>query len=128
MSTKDLKFTKQHEWAKAEGEIVTMGISDYAQNQFGDIVYIELPSVGDSVTQNESAGNIESVKAVEDFYAPVSGEVVEINKTLESAPESVNKEPYGSGWFCKVKMSNASELDALMDNAAYEDFLKSIEE
>jgi len=128
MSTKDLKFTKQHEWAKAEGDIVIMGISDYAQNQFGDIVYIELPGVGDNVTQNESAGNIESVKAVEDFYAPVSGEVVEINKALESAPENVNKEPYGSGWFCKVKMSNASELNALMDSAAYEDFLKSIEE
>lgn len=128
MSTKDLKFTKQHEWAKAEGDIVIMGISDYAQNQFGDIVYIELPGVGDNVTQNESAGNIESVKAVEDFYAPVSGEVVEINEALESAPENVNKEPYGSGWFCKVKMSNASELNALMDSAAYEDFLKSIEE
>ena len=128
MSTKDLKFTKQHEWAKAEGDIVIMGISDYAQNQFGDIVYIELPNVGDNVTQNESAGNIESVKAVEDFYAPVSGEVVEINQALESAPENVNKEPYGSGWFCKVKMSNASELNALMDSVAYEDFLKSIEE
>ena len=128
MSTKDLKFTKQHEWAKVEGDIVTMGISDYAQGQFGDIVYIELPAVGDAVTQNESCGNIESVKAVEDFYAPVSGEVVEINGTLENAPESVNKEPYRSGWFCKVKMSNSAELDSLMDNTAYEDFLKSIEE
>jgi glycine cleavage system H protein len=128
MSTQNLKFTKQHEWAKVDGDVVTMGISDYAQGQFGDIVYIELPAVGDTVTQNESCGNIESVKAVEDFYAPVSGEVTEINGTLESAPENVNKEPYGSGWFCKVKMSNPSELDALMDNAAYEEFLKSIEE
>ena len=128
MSTKDLKFTKQHEWAKVEGDIVTMGISDYAQGQFGDIVFIELPGVGDTVTQNESAGNIESVKAVEDFYAPVSGEVVEINEALESTPENVNKEPYSSGWFCKVKMSDASELAALMDNTAYEEFLKSLEE
>lgn len=128
MSTKDLKFTEKHEWAKVDGDVVTMGISDYAQGQFGDIVYIELPGVGDSVSQGESCGNIESVKAVEDFYAPVSGEVLEINESLESAPENVNKDPYNEGWFCKVKMSDAAELDSLMDNAAYDEYLKSIEE
>lgn len=128
MSTKDLKFTEKHEWAKVDGDVVTMGISEYAQGQFGDIVYIELPGVGDSVSQGESCGNIESVKAVEDFYAPVSGEVVEVNAALENEPESVNKDPYGGGWFCKVKMTNVSELDSLMDNAAYDEYLKSIEE
>jgi glycine cleavage system H protein len=128
MSEKDLKFTEKHEWAKIEGEIAVVGISNYAQNQFGDIVFIELPSVGDETTQGDACANIESVKAVEDFFAPVSGEVIEVNENLESAPESINKDPYGEGWICKIKMADSAELDSLMNNNAYEDYLKGIEE
>jgi glycine cleavage system H protein len=128
MSTKDLKFTEKHEWARADGGIATFGLSDYAQSQFGDIVFIELPSVGASYAKGDTCANVESVKAVEDMYAPVSGKVIEVNKTLESAPENINKDPYREGWVCKVKMNNPSELDSLMDESAYDKYVKSLQE
>ena len=128
MSTKDLKFTQKHEWASVSGNIATFGLSDYAQHQFGDIVFIELPAMGKICTQGAACANVESVKAVDDMYAPVSGEVIEVNNSLESAPEQINKEPYGAGWVCKVKMANPKELDSLMDDGAYANYVKSVEE
>lgn len=128
MSTKDLKFTQKHEWASVSGNIATFGLSDYAQHQFGDIVFIELPVVGKSYTKGAACANVESVKAVDDMYAPVSGEVIEVNNSLESAPEQINKEPYGAGWVCKVKMADPKELDSLMDDGAYANYVKSVEE
>jgi glycine cleavage system H protein len=128
MSTKDLKFTEKHEWASVNGNIATFGITDYAQHQFGDIVFIELPTMGKSFSKGAACANIESVKAVADMYAPVSGEVTEVNSSLENAPEQINKEPYGAGWVCKVKMAAAAELDSLMDESAYENYVKSVEE
>ena len=128
MSTKDLKFTQKHEWASVSGNIATFGLSDYAQHQFGDIVFIELPAMGKICTQGAACANVESVKAVDDMYAPVSGEVIEVNKSLESAPEQINQEPYGAGWVCKVKMANPKELDSLMDDGAYANYVKSVEE
>jgi glycine cleavage system H protein len=128
MSTKDLKFTQKHEWASVSGNIATFGLSDYAQHQFGDIVFIELPAMGKICTQGAACANVESVKAVDDMYAPVSGEVIELKNSLESAPEQINKEPYGAGWVCKVKMANPKELDSLMDDSAYANYVKSVEE
>ena len=128
MSTKDLKFTQKHEWASVSGNIATFGLSDYAQHQFGDIVFIELPAMGKICTQGSACANVESVKAVDDMYAPVSGEVIEVNNSLESAPEQINQEPYGAGWVCKVKMANPKELDSLMDDGAYANYVKSVEE
>ena len=128
MSTKDLKFTQKHEWASVSGNIATFGLTDYAQHQFGDIVFIELPAIGKICTQGAACANVESVKAVDDMYAPVSGEVIEVNNSLESAPEQINKEPYGAGWVCKVKMANPKELDSLMDDSAYANYVKSVEE
>jgi glycine cleavage system H protein len=128
MNKKDLQFTEKHEWASVNGNIATFGLSDYAQHQFGDIVFIELPVVGKSYSKGVACANVESVKAVDDMFAPVSGEVTEVNNSLESAPEQINKDPYGAGWVCKVKMANPAELDSLMNASAYENYVKSIEE
>ncbi|MCK6620198.1 MAG: glycine cleavage system protein GcvH [Calditrichaceae bacterium] len=115
----NLKYTKDHEWARIEGSIVVVGITDYAQGELGDIVYIELPAVGTRVSASQGFGTIEAVKAVSDLFAPVSGEVVEINSKLENAPEIVNDDPYGEGWMIKIKISDPKEVDTLLSEADY---------
>jgi glycine cleavage system H protein len=125
---KDLKFSKEHEWVKVDGNIGTVGISDYAQHELGDVVYVELPEVDSEVSEGDACANIESVKAVSDIYAPVSGKVTETNETLEDEPELINNDPYGNGWIFKMEMSDSSQLDNLMDYAAYEEYLKGLSE
>ncbi len=119
-------FTKDHEWITVHGEIATMGITLYATQQLGDVVYVELPETGRTVKQGEEFSVVESVKAASDVYAPVSGDVVEINETLNEAPETVNEAPETDGWFCKIRLADANELAALMDRAAYDDFCKDL--
>jgi len=119
----DLKYTESHQWARPDGEVATIGITDYAQDQMGDLVYVELPEVGDDVTTGAPFGQVESVKAVSDVNSPVSGEVTEVNEALVDAPEIVNKDCYGDGWLIKVKMSDPPELGALLDSAAYQEHL-----
>lgn len=114
-----MKFTKDHEWAKLEGDLAVIGITDYAAEQLGDIVFVELPSVGDKVKQGTPSGTIESVKTVSDLICAVTGEVVEINEELESEPEVVNEDPFGKGWFMKVKLSNPEEMDGLLSEEDY---------
>ena len=121
-----LKYSKDHEWVRVEGDIGTVGISDYAQDQLGDVVYVELPEVGKTVAQNEEAAVVESVKAASEVYAPVSGEVVEVNQVLEDDPALVNGEPTGAGWFLKLRLSAPGELDGLMDEAAYADYVSGL--
>ncbi|MDO9621674.1 MAG: glycine cleavage system protein GcvH [Moraxellaceae bacterium] len=115
----NLKYASSHEWALLEGDIVTVGISDHAQDALGDLVYVELPNVGDTVSQGDEAGVVESVKAASDIYAPVSGEIVEINEALTDSPEIVNSEPYEGGWLYKIRASDVAELDALMSAEEY---------
>jgi len=117
---KNLKFTKEHEWIRVDGDEATIGITDFAAGELGDIVYVELPKVGASVTAMQSMGTIEAVKTVADLFAPVTGVVTAINGALEQGPDLVNKDPFGDGWFVRVKMSSKKELDALMDHAAYQ--------
>ena len=115
----ELLYTKEHEWVSFDGDNVTVGITDYAQGELGDIVFVELPQVGDSVTQDESFGTIEAVKAVSDLYSPVSGEVTEVNEALEDAPEIINNSPYEEGWMIKIKLSDPSEKDNLLSADDY---------
>lgn len=115
----ELKYAASHEWARLDGDIVTVGISDHAQDALGDLVYVELPSVGDSVQAGDEAGVVESVKAASDIYAPVSGEIVEINEALADAPEIVNSAPYTDGWLYRIRISDASELDKLLSADEY---------
>ena len=115
----ELKYAASHEWARLDGDIVTVGISDHAQDALGDLVYVELPSVGDSVQAGDEAGVVESVKAASDIYAPVSGEIVEINEALVDAPEIVNSAPYTDGWLYRIRISDASELDKLLSADEY---------
>ena len=119
----ELKYTKDHEWARIDGDVATIGITDYAQSELGDIVYVELPEVGFETKQMESFGTIEAVKAVSDLFAPLSGEVVEVNNNLADQPEIMNKDPYGDGWIIKIRVSNKSELDGLLDKAKYEELI-----
>ena len=121
-----LKYSKDHEWVRVEGDVGTVGISDYAQDQLGDVVYVELPEVGRTVAQNEEAAVVESVKAASEVYAPVSGEVVEVNQALEDDPALVNGDPTGEGWFLKLRLSAPGELDGLMDEAAYADYVSGL--
>ena len=114
-----LRYTKDHEWAKPEGRRVRVGITDHAQTELTDVVYVELPPVGKVVKQGEPIGTVESVKAVSEIFAPVTGKVVEVNKTLTDQPELVNKDPYGSGWMAIVEITNPAEISALMDAASY---------
>lgn len=123
----DLKFSKEHEWVRVEGGIATVGISDYAQEQLGDVVYVELPESGKVVSQGAEAAVVESVKAATEVYAPVSGEVIEVNKALEENPGIVNASPHEEGWFLKLKVKDESELDKLMDEAAYKDYVAGLE-
>ena len=121
-----LKYSKDHEWVRVEGDVGTVGISDYAQEQLGDVVYVELPEVGRAVAQNEEAAVVESVKAASEVYAPVSGEVVEVNQALEDDPSLVNGDPTGEGWFLKLRLSAPGELDGLMDDAAYAEYVAGL--
>ena len=119
-----VKYSKDHEWVIVENGIATIGITNHAQEQLGDVVFIELPAIGKSVAAHEQAAVVESVKAASEVYVPVSGEVVEVNKELEGDPALVNRDAEGGAWFMKVKLSNPSELDELMDRAAYDSFVK----
>lgn len=119
----DLRYTREHEWAKREGDRVRIGITAYAQEQLGDVVFVELPKTGAKVTAHQAFGVVESVKAVSDLFAPVSGEVVEVNGGLPNAPDTVNRDPYGAGWMIVVKPSSAGEWDQLLTAAQYEEFV-----
>lgn len=123
MYPSDYRYTKEHEWIKLSGDTGTIGITDYAQSELGDVVFVELPAVGKLIKTGEVFGTIESVKAVSEIYAPVSGEVLEANAALSSAPETVNTDPHGTAWLIKIKLSNPSEVSGLMDAAAYEAFI-----
>ncbi len=122
-----LHYTEDHEWVRIDGDVATVGISDYAQEQLGDIVFVELPDVGKTVSRSEEAAVIESVKAASEVYAPVSGEVIEVNAALADTPEKVNSDPTGDGWFMKIKLSDASEVEKLMDEAAYKAFVANLD-
>ena len=120
----DLRYTKEHEWAKADGKNARIGITEFAQVELGDVVFVELPKVGARVQQKQTFGVVESVKAVSDLYAPLSGEVIEVNSELTKNPELVNSDPYGKGWMIVVALSNPKEVDGLLSAAQYEEFLK----
>ena len=119
----ELKYTQDHEWIKIDGDTATVGITDYAQGELGDIVYVELPAVGETFSKGDAFGNVEAVKAVSDLYMPVSGEVVEVNAMLDDKPETINADPYGDGWMIKVKISDTSEIDELLDAEAYQELI-----
>ena len=119
----DLRYDREHEWVRVEGDIAVIGISHFAQDQLGEVVYVDLPSAGDELAAGETFGEIESVKSVSELYSPVSGEVVEVNDDLDAAPETINTDPYGAGWMIKVKMADASQLDAMMAADEYESFI-----
>ncbi|HEV2705130.1 MAG TPA: glycine cleavage system protein GcvH [Pyrinomonadaceae bacterium] len=121
----DLHYSKDHEWIRMEGEIGTVGISDHAQNALGDVVYVELPKIGESFSAHDVFGSVESVKAVSELYIPVSGEVIEVNESLQDEPERVNTDPYGAAWMIRVRVRNPSEVDGLLTAAEYEDYLKT---
>ncbi len=121
-----VKFTGEHEWIRLDGDIATVGITDYAQTQLGDVVYVELPQVGQKVEKGKQAAVVESVKAASEVYAPISGEVVEVNQALVDEPAAINADPMGGGWFLKLKVANRAELDGLMDEAAYQKFVESL--
>ena len=120
------KYTEEHEWVRVEGDVATVGITQYAQEQLGDVVFVEVPAVGRKVAKGEACAVVESVKAASDIYAPVAGEIVEGNAALADSPGDVNAEPTGKGWFFKMKLADKGELDGLMDEAAYDAFVKSL--
>jgi len=120
----DLKYSREHEWIRVEGNLATIGITDYAQEELGDIVNVELPDEGDEIHKDEAFGAVESVKASSEVFSPVSGKIVEVNEPLLDAPEMINEDPYDEGWMVKVELTDSSELDELMDAAAYELYIK----
>jgi glycine cleavage system H protein len=120
---KEFRYTKEHEWISAKGDTATIGITDYAQHELGDVVFVELPAAGSKVTAGKTFGTVESVKAVSEIYAPVSGEVVEANTELHNKPETINSDPHGAGWLIKVKLANPVEVNSLMDAVAYEAYI-----
>ena len=119
----DLKYHPEHDWARVDGDVATLGITWYAQDQLGEVVFFDPPAVGTSITKDGSYAEVESVKAVSDVIAPVSGEIVEVNEALKDSPEQINEDPYGEGWLVKVRLSDASELDALLDSESYQSSL-----
>lgn len=119
----DLKYTKDHEWVRIEGDIATVGITDFAQGELGDIVYVEVETEGETLDKEEVFGTVEAVKTVSDLFLPLTGEIIEFNTDLESEPEVVNEDPYGKGWMIKIKFSDESELDSLLDVAAYQEII-----
>ncbi len=118
-----LKYTSQHEWLRVDASVGTIGITDFAQGELGDVVFLELPTIGKAVKAGESCGTIEAVKTVAELYSPVSGEVIEVNEKLDNSPELVNKDPYGEGWMLKLRLSDPKELDALLTAEAYKKFV-----
>tara|TARA_B100000315_G_C14549213_1_gene574832 strand:- start:29 stop:403 length:375 start_codon:yes stop_codon:yes gene_type:complete len=118
-----LKYTKEHEWVREDGDTVTVGITDHAQGELGDIIFVEFPEIGQKIERDEPFGTIEAVKTVADLFAPISGTVTEINETLDDSPESVNQDPYGDGWMVKVSVSEAGELDNLMSAVQYQEMI-----
>lgn len=120
----ELKYTKNHEWVRIEGDTATVGVTDYAQGELGDIVFIEIEVEGESLDKDEAFGTVEAVKTVSDVYMPVSGEVIEVNPKLEEAPEMLNQDPYGEGWMIKIKMADANEADNLMDATKYKEIIE----
>lgn len=127
MYPQDFYYTRDHEWVKVEDDVAIVGITDFAQKQLGDIVYIELPALGTQLEVHQSIGAIESVKAVSDVFSPVSGEVIEVNEELNNSPEVVNQDPYGKGWIIKVRMKNKEDLNQLMTASDYEKYVESLE-
>jgi len=119
----ELKYTKDHEWVRVDGDVVTIGVTDFAQSELGDIVYVEIETEGESLDQEEVFGTVEAVKTVSDLFMPVSGEVIEVNAALENAPETVNSDPYGAGWMVKVKLTDASEIEGLLSADQYKDLI-----
>ncbi len=119
----NLKYSQDHEWIRVEGDVAYIGITDYAQSNLGDIVFVEIETVGEELDKGEAFGNVEAVKAVEELYLPVSGEVLELNEGLEDEPEKVNKDPYGDGWMIKIKLADLSEIDELLDDEAYKELI-----
>ena len=119
----ELKYTKDHEWILVDGDLATVGITDFAQGELGDIVYVDVDTVDENLDQNEVFGSVEAVKTVSDLFMPLSGEVSEFNEALEDAPEKVNSDPYGEGWMIKIKISDPSQLESLLDAAAYKDII-----
>jgi glycine cleavage system H protein len=122
----ELRFTKEHEWIRRDGDLATVGITDYAQNQLGDIVYVELPEIGRHVDKGAEAAVVESVKAASEVYAPVSGEVVAVNEALAGEPARVNADPLGEGWFLRLRLDDPKELDELMDEESYKSFVEAL--
>ena len=121
----DLKYTEEHEWARVQGNVVVVGVTDHAQISLGDVVYVELPKAGTKVSKGDAVGTIESVKAVSELFSPVSGTVVKVNDALTESPEQVNDEPYGDGWLLEIELSDAKQVDGLLDAAAYTELLKN---
>ena len=121
----DLRYSSDHEWAKSSGDVVRVGITDYAQDALGDVVFVDLPTVGTNVTRGGALGEVESTKSVSEIYAPVSGVVSGVNETLTNSPESVNSDPYGEGWLCEITTSSSSDFDGLLDAAGYRDLTNS---
>jgi glycine cleavage system H protein len=121
-----MRFTKDHEWVAVDGDVATVGITAYAAEAMGDVVFVELPDVGKSLTAGDAFAVVESVKAASDVYAPVAGQVLEVNEETTAAPETINQDPEGKGWLAKVKLADPSAIDGLMDRAAYDDFLKGL--
>lgn len=126
MSPEDLLYSKEHEWAKATNGIAVVGITDYAQDTLGDIVYLDLPSVGDKIAADDTVGEVESVKSTSELHTPLSGTVTEINRKAVDTPEIINNDPYGEGWLFKIEISNREELDGLMTAEQYEDYIKEL--
>ena len=120
----DIKYTKDHEWVSLDGETATIGITDYAQSQLGDIVFVEFPDINSEINQNETFGVIEAVKTVADLFAPVSGEIIEVNSSLEDSPNFINSDPYGSGWIIKLKINDSNEYNGLMSSDVYEEHIQ----
>jgi glycine cleavage system H protein len=123
MVPKDLKYSEEHEWARVDDDIVTVGITDYAQKELGDIVFVELPNEGETLVQSEPFGTVEAVKAVSEIFAPISGEVVKVNEELDDTPQLINQDPYGDGWLVKVRISDSNELENLMDPGEYRELI-----
>ncbi len=119
----DLKYTKEHEWLRVDGDVVTVGVTDFAQDALGDVVYVDLPEVDGAVSAGDTVAEIESVKAVSDVYSPVTGQIVAVNEELDGSEESINEDPYGAGWLFQIKLADVAELDGMMDVAAYQAFV-----
>lgn len=121
----NLRYSKDHEWVLVDGDVASIGITDYAQHALGDIVYIDMPRVGDKLSSHEAFGSVESVKAVSEVFTPIAGEIVEVNDGLNDSPEKVNSDPYGDAWFIKVKMDNPGDADAMLSGEEYEEYLSA---